>query len=82
MAVRLILSAVLAAVIYQIATRYLKIRRQLAEAKSSGLPIVVLPWNVYSVFWLASYYIWLPWIKKLPFAKGLWLEYVTCGFCA
>ncbi|KAF2652299.1 cytochrome P450 [Lophiostoma macrostomum CBS 122681] len=74
MAVLFVLSAFGAIILYQILNRYITVRRHMAEATSSGLPIVIVPWNVYSVFWLASYYIWLPLMKKLPYARGLWLE--------
>ncbi|KAF2495368.1 cytochrome P450 monooxygenase-like protein [Lophium mytilinum] len=40
--------------------------RNLAAAKASGIAYVVLPWNPYHIFWLASYQIWLPHLQKLP----------------
>ncbi|KAF2268497.1 cytochrome P450 monooxygenase-like protein [Lojkania enalia] len=54
---------------------YRHLSRNLSIAKSSGLPVVVTPWNVYAFFWLATNRIWLPILNKLPrFCHGLWLE--------
>ncbi|KAF2802022.1 cytochrome P450 monooxygenase-like protein [Mytilinidion resinicola] len=40
--------------------------RNIAAAKASGIAYVVLPWNPFYTFWLASYQIWLPLLQKLP----------------
>ncbi|KAF2478120.1 cytochrome P450 monooxygenase-like protein [Lindgomyces ingoldianus] len=62
-------------VIWFLVHRYRNVVRNLAAAKSSGFPVVVMPWNVYSVFWLATYPLWLPLLQKLPvFCHGLWLQ--------
>lgn len=75
MAVLLVLSAVAAIALYHLFLRYRSLARNIALAKSSGLPVVVTPWHVFSVFWLATYYIWIPLLQKLPAScKGLWLE--------
>lgn len=68
----------LAVVIWFLVHRYRNLARNLAAAKSSGLPVIVVPWNVYSVFWLATNPIWLPFLRRLPaFCHGLWLQWVS-----
>jgi hypothetical protein len=73
--VSFILSAAGAVILYNILNRYRSFARHYAEAKRSGLPIVVMPWNVHSIFWLATNAIWLPLLRLLPeFCHGLWIE--------
>jgi hypothetical protein len=81
MAVTLILSALAAVALYSLNSTYRNLKRNIALAKSSGLPIVVAPWNFFSVFWLASHTLWTPLVKQvlrfLPASfYGLWVEYV------
>ena len=82
MAITLILSASAAVAFYYLGSTYRNLRRNVALAKSSGLPVVVAPWNTFSVFWLASHALWTPLVKKilqfLPASfHGLWVEYVS-----
>ncbi|KAF2012229.1 cytochrome P450 [Aaosphaeria arxii CBS 175.79] len=75
MALRLVLTAVVVIVLYNVLARYRRLARNISEAKASGLPYVITLWNVYSMFWLATNAIWLPLLHKLPsFCKGLWLQ--------
>lgn len=74
----LILAAVASIALYHISSAYFHYRRLVRNielAKSSGLPVVVTPWHVYNVLWLASYSLCIPLLRKLPaFCKGLWVE--------
>ncbi|KAF2795468.1 cytochrome P450 monooxygenase-like protein [Melanomma pulvis-pyrius CBS 109.77] len=75
MAVLLVLSAVAAIVLYHLVSSYRSLARNIALAKSSGLRVVVMPWNVHGVLWLATNPIWLPILGKLPAScKGLWFD--------
>ncbi|KAL5114395.1 hypothetical protein ACEQ8H_007705 [Pleosporales sp. CAS-2024a] len=76
MAVALVLCALAALATYVFANAYRNLQRNIALARSSGLPVVVIPWNVYSTFWLATHYIWTPILKKIvpPSRQGLWLD--------
>lgn len=70
-------SAIACVLLYQGLATYQRLKRNIAIAKSSGISYVVQPVFVFSVFWLASYYLWIPILNKLPASlKGLWLEYV------
>lgn len=75
----LVLSTIAAVAIYQLVQRYLLLKRNVALAKSSGLPVVATPWNVYNRFWLATYKLWTPLLRTcLPRRlQGLWIEYVS-----
>ncbi|KAF2272122.1 cytochrome P450 [Westerdykella ornata] len=75
MAIFVVLLSVLSAItLYHCVGRYRSLRRNLAEARNSGLPYVVTPWNVYSTLWLATVAIFLPLLRKLPKRfHGLWL---------
>jgi hypothetical protein len=79
MAITLVLSAIAAIAFYFFANTYRSLTRNIALAKSSGLPVVVTPWNVFSIFWLSTFYIWTPLLKKiLPASlQGLWIEYAS-----
>lgn len=75
MAILLVLSAIGAIVLYHIVSSYRSLARNISLAKSSGLRVVVLPVNVYSVLWLATNPLWLPLLAKLPGSwKGIWFE--------
>lgn len=75
MALSLVLSALTVIVLYNLFSKYRGLLRNLAEAKKSGFPYVITPWSVYTVFWLATYTIWHPLLKKLPaVCHGIWLE--------
>lgn len=75
MALTLVLSAIASIVLYHVFRAYRSLQRNIQLAKSSGLPVVVTPCNVFSVFWLATYYLWIPLLRKLPAScKGIWLE--------
>jgi len=49
-----------------------------AKAKQSGLPYVVVPIHMISIYWYLINYRWaLPLLRRLPESlTGLWLEYV------
>jgi hypothetical protein len=50
----------------------------LAAAKQSGLPYVVLPVWTFNRFWLVTHRLWLPIIKVLPDSwTREWIEYVN-----
>jgi hypothetical protein len=76
MVLTLVLSAVATVVLYNVFASCTKLKRNIALAKSSGLPVVVTPVHVHSMLWLATFYIWIPLLRKfLPAAwKGVWLE--------
>jgi len=75
MVLALVLSAVATVVLYNVFTSYRSLTRNVALAKSSGLPVVVTPVHVYSVAWLATFFIWIPLLQRLPASwKGIWLE--------
>ncbi|KAF2687799.1 cytochrome P450 [Lentithecium fluviatile CBS 122367] len=75
MVLPLILSALAAITLYHVVASYRRLMRNIALAKSSGLPVVVSPVHVYSVLWLATYYMWLPLLQRLPTSwKGVWLD--------
>ncbi|KAF1848269.1 cytochrome P450 monooxygenase-like protein [Cucurbitaria berberidis CBS 394.84] len=72
----LILSALAVIVFYHLISRHRALSRNIALAKSSGLPIVVMPWNVLSIFWISTHALWTPLLKTLLPAslQGLWIE--------
>jgi hypothetical protein len=75
MAALLVLSAIAVIVLYHIVSSYRGLVRNIALAKSSGLRVVILPVNVFSVLWLATNPLWLPLLAKLPESwKGIWFE--------
>ncbi|KAF2028748.1 cytochrome P450 monooxygenase-like protein [Setomelanomma holmii] len=76
MVATLILGALTAAAFYYFTTTYRNLRHNVALAKSSGLPVVVTPVNVFGVFWLSTYMLWTPILKKvLPTSwQGLWVD--------
>lgn len=64
-------------VVYYVGTQILGLRRNLAAAKQSGLPYVVVPVYQWDMVWLLSNAFVMPMIKKLP--KALthpWGEYI------
>lgn len=70
-----LLSTVGVVLLYNALSSYRSLQRNLAKAKTSGLPIVITPWHVYTVFWLATHSMWLPLLRKLPASyQGLWIE--------
>lgn len=72
----LIFAALAAAALAKAIALYQNWQKNIALAKSSGLPVVVIPWNIFSVFWLATFYIWTPILERiLPASwRGVWLE--------
>lgn len=74
--VTLIFSAVTAIILYQLFNTYRGLQRNIALAKSSGLPVVVSPWNLFSIFWLSTYKLWTPLLTTvLPSSlRALWFE--------
>jgi hypothetical protein len=76
MLLTLILGALAASALYKGLVLYQNWQRNIALAKSSGLPVVLIPWNIYSTFWLASFFIWIPILEViLPASwRGVWFE--------
>jgi hypothetical protein len=75
MILALILSSVAFIILYHVFAGYRSLVRNIALARSSGLPVVVTPVHVHGVPWLATFYIWLPLLNRLPAScKGIWLE--------
>jgi hypothetical protein len=76
MVITLVLGAFAAAAVYFFGSTYRNLSRNAALARSSGLPVVVMPWNVFSVFWLSTFALWTPLLKKfLPTSlQGIWIE--------
>jgi hypothetical protein len=72
----LILGAFAVFVLYRLFNTYRGLSRNITLAKSSGLPYVVTPWNVFSIVWLSTFALWTPLLKKfLPASlQGLWIE--------
>lgn len=83
MAVTLVLCAIATVVFYFSTNTYRNLQRNIALAKSSGLPVVVTPCNVFSTFWLSTFFIWIAILKKiLPVScRGLWFEYASRHTC-
>lgn len=51
--------------------------RNLAAAKRSGIPYIVLPVYTFNRFWLVTHRIWLPILEKLPVSwTHPWIMYV------
>ncbi|KZM25328.1 uncharacterized protein EKO05_0000526 [Ascochyta rabiei] len=76
MFIALVLSLLAATALYRGFTLYRSWQSNIAIAKSSGLPVVAIPWNVFGVFWLATFYIWIPILEViLPASwRGLWFD--------
>lgn len=74
----LVVGVVAATTLYKGITLYRQWQSNIALAKSSGLPVVLIPWDVFSTPWLATFYIWVPIIEAiLPASwRGVWVEYV------
>src|SRR5450755_4526834 len=45
---------------------YLCFHRNLQKAKGSGIPYVVVPVFLFHRFWLITYLMWVPYLRKLP----------------
>lgn len=75
----LVLGALVATALYKCFTLYRNWQCNIALAKSSGLPVVVIPWNIFGVFWLATFCIWIPVLEVvLPASwRGVWFRYVA-----
>ncbi|KAH5268413.1 hypothetical protein HBI71_070080 [Parastagonospora nodorum] len=76
MAVTLVVCAIAAITVYFFANTYRNLQRNVALAKSSGLPVVITPCNVFSTFWLSTFFIWIAILKKiLPVScRGIWFD--------
>ncbi|KAF9696817.1 hypothetical protein EKO04_005237 [Ascochyta lentis] len=76
MFISLTLSVLTATALYKGFNLYRSWQNNIALAKSSGLPVVIIPWNVFSVFWLATFYIWIPILEVvLPASwRGVWFD--------
>ncbi|KAL8772171.1 MAG: hypothetical protein Q9209_002606 [Squamulea sp. 1 TL-2023] len=53
------------------------LRRNIAAAKATGLPYVVLPWSNLNLPWLILRPILLPYLKKLPIQDKLWFKLLS-----
>ncbi|KAL8819267.1 MAG: hypothetical protein Q9223_002256, partial [Gallowayella weberi] len=53
------------------------LRRNIAAAKASGLPYVVLPWSNLNRPWLLSSPFILPYLNKLPIRDALWFRLLS-----
>ncbi|PVH95619.1 cytochrome P450 monooxygenase-like protein [Periconia macrospinosa] len=72
----LILSGLAGLIIFQLLVLYRDLRRNIASAKSSGLPYVVVPANVFGIFWLSTFWIWTPILRRIVPASlhGVWIN--------
>ncbi|KAF2625144.1 cytochrome P450 monooxygenase-like protein [Macroventuria anomochaeta] len=72
----LVFGALAATALYKGFALYRNWQSNIVLAKSSGLPVVVIPWNVFSIFWLATFYIWIPVLEViLPASwRGIWFD--------
>lgn len=68
--------AVAVIVVYQLFSNYQSLKRNVAIAKSSGLPVVVSPWTLFNLLWLSTFKLWKPLMRKfLPDSlQGLWID--------
>jgi len=62
--------------LYKAFCLYRDLQRNIVLAKSSGLPVVVSPFDLLSIFWLTTYKLWTPLFKNLlpQSMQGLWLD--------
>lgn len=68
------------AVVYVVNT-YRALANNIATAKQSGLPYVVLPVYTFNRFWLVTHRLWLPFIDALPKSwTESWRPYITPEF--
>jgi len=76
MVATLIFSVIASFAIYQILSKYRGLQRNIALAKSSGLPVVVAPWYTFSILWLSTFKLWLPLLQRfLPQSwRGMWFD--------
>jgi len=72
----LVATAVTAVGLYKATCLYRDLRRNIALAKSTGLPVVVSPFDLLSIFWLSTFTLWTPLFRNLlPRSRqGLWLD--------
>lgn len=61
----LVFGALTAAALYKGVIRWQSWQKNIALARSSGLPVVLIPWHIFSTWWLASFYIWVPIIEAI-----------------
>ena len=70
-----IVLAVLALTLLQTLRCYTAFRRNLALAKASGIPYVMLPISPIATFWLVTQVLWTPLLRRLPTSwTGWWLD--------
>ena len=70
-----IVLAVLALTLLQALRCYTAFRRNLALAKASGIPYVMLPIYPVATFWLVTQVLWTPLLRRLPNSwTSWWLE--------
>lgn len=53
------------------------LRRNIAAAKATGLPYVVLPWSNLNLPWLISRPFLLPYLNRFPFRHTLWFRLLS-----
>ncbi|KAK4943230.1 hypothetical protein LTR66_014625, partial [Elasticomyces elasticus] len=52
--------------------------RNLASAKQSGLPYIIMPFWNFNRFWLVTHRLWLPFLERLPEKfTSPWIQYLT-----
>ena len=61
---------------YRVISRYLRFRRNLATAKRSGIPYVVVPFFYLNRFWLVTHLLWLKILRRLPRKYTDWVDFV------
>jgi hypothetical protein len=54
---------------------YRSLARNLAAAKRSGIPYIVLPVYTFNRAWLITHRLWLPLLEKIPGSEK-WTKYV------
>lgn len=55
---------------------YAGLMKNIALAKATGLPYVIIPVSIYNMFWVVTNAIFLPVLRKLPTAwTASWIEY-------
>ncbi|KAL8692214.1 MAG: hypothetical protein Q9218_002714 [Villophora microphyllina] len=51
--------------------------RNIATAKATGIPYIVIPWNNLNLVWLIARPVLLPYLKRLPIHDSLWFALLS-----
>jgi len=63
---------------FYVFSTYRGLARNLAAAKHSGIPYIIVPVFTFNRFWLITHRLWLPFIRRLPNSwTSPWLPYVV-----